>query len=171
MKTATGASNRSGLAMRPGRIHGFTLIELMIVVAVLAVLGTLAAPSFRGLLAEQRLAAATSSLNSLLWLARSEAIKRNVPVNLSIASNTAWQVYRCTDGSDTCTGASRQLISNVEGEFGAIELPSRDFKFNNQGRLTIGVGPLELVNDIDDVKRCITVNSSGKTLSIKGACP
>lgn len=170
MKTAIGASKRGGPTARHGRERGFTLVELMIVVAVVAILGTLAAPSFRALLAEQRLAAATSSINSLLWLARSEAIKRNVPVNLTIAANATWQVYRCDDGSDTCAAADRELISTVEGEFGSVVLPTRDFKFNNQGRLTAGVGALELANSSGDFKRCITVNTSGKTLSNKGAC-
>lgn len=171
MKTATGANKAPGTGPRPGRSRGVTLIELMVVVVVLAVLGTLAAPSFRGLLAEQRLSAATSSINSLLWLARSESIKRNVPINLSVAAGSPWQVYRCADGSDTCTAANRQVISNAEREFDSLALPARDFKFNNQGRLTAGVGALELSTDSGDRKRCITVNTSGKSTSSKGACP
>lgn len=56
---------------------GFTLVELMVVVAVLAVLQTLAAPAFSGLVSSMRLSTAANSLFSSLLLARSEAIKRN----------------------------------------------------------------------------------------------
>jgi type IV fimbrial biogenesis protein FimT len=56
---------------------GFTLIELMVVVAVVAILATLAAPAMSGLVNSMRLTAAVNTLFSSLLLARSEAIKRN----------------------------------------------------------------------------------------------
>lgn len=56
---------------------GFTLIELMVVVAVAALLQSLAAPAFTGMVNSMRLTAAVNSLFSSLLLARSEAIKRN----------------------------------------------------------------------------------------------
>ena len=56
---------------------GFTLIELMVVVAIAALLQSLAAPSFRGFVNSMRLTAAVNSLFTSLLLARSEAIKRN----------------------------------------------------------------------------------------------
>lgn len=56
---------------------GFTLIELMVVVAIVAVLQTLAAPAFSGMVSSMRLSTAINSLFSSLLLARSEAIKRN----------------------------------------------------------------------------------------------
>lgn len=56
---------------------GFTLIELMVVVTLVAVLQSLAVPALSGLLNSMRLTAAVNSLFSSLLLARSEAIKRN----------------------------------------------------------------------------------------------
>jgi type IV fimbrial biogenesis protein FimT len=61
---------------------GFTLVELMIVVAVVAILLSLAAPAFSGMVSSVRLSSASNSLFSSLLLARSEAIKRNSRVVL-----------------------------------------------------------------------------------------
>lgn len=56
---------------------GFTLVELLLVVAVIALLQALTAPVFASLVNSVRLSSATNSLFSSLILARSEAIKRN----------------------------------------------------------------------------------------------
>ena len=61
---------------------GFTLIELMLVVAVLAVIVALATPSLETLLHSNRLRIQSSQLMTALNLARSEAISRNSPVSL-----------------------------------------------------------------------------------------
>ena len=56
---------------------GLTLIELMVVVAFMAILATLAAPAMSAMVNSMRLTAAVNTLFSSLLLARSEAIKRN----------------------------------------------------------------------------------------------
>ena len=68
------------------RPRGFTLIELMLVVAVLMVVITLATPSLQTLLHSNRLRTQTSRLMTALNLARSEAISRNSPVSLCPSS-------------------------------------------------------------------------------------
>ena len=64
------------------RNHGFTLIELMVVIAVVAVILTLAAPSFYGFILKQRLRSITAQLVTDLQFARSEAAARNTPVRV-----------------------------------------------------------------------------------------
>lgn len=70
---------------------GFTLVELMITVVIVAVILTIAVPGFLGLIERNRLQAAANNVYSSLVLARSEALKRNRPVVIckSNAAGTA----------------------------------------------------------------------------------
>ncbi len=65
------------------RIRGFTAIELMVTVGILAVLAALAAPSFTPIIERWRVRDATESLTSALYYARSEAIKRGGDIILA----------------------------------------------------------------------------------------
>ncbi|MRT01054.1 prepilin-type N-terminal cleavage/methylation domain-containing protein [Ralstonia pickettii] len=67
--------------------RAFTLIELLAVVAILAILLAVAIPSFAPMLNSNRLFAIQTEVISSLALARSEAAKRGVPV--SMVSSTA----------------------------------------------------------------------------------
>lgn len=56
--------------------RGFTAVELMVVIAIMAVLAALAAPSFKPLIEKWRVNDAREAMSSALFLVRSEAIKR-----------------------------------------------------------------------------------------------
>ena len=56
--------------------RGFTLLEVMVVVAIIAVLAALAGPSFTPIIERWRVRSAAEDLTSTFYLARSEAIKR-----------------------------------------------------------------------------------------------
>src|SRR5690625_1849031 len=77
------------------RSAGFSLVELMITIAVLAVIIAISAPSFTGVFNNNRLTARANELVASLQSARSEALRRNAPV----------VVCRSTDGA-TCEGAA-----------------------------------------------------------------
>ena len=57
--------------------RGFSLLEVVLSLAVVGVLGVLAAPSFQGFINEHRLASAMGALAADLKFARIEAIRRN----------------------------------------------------------------------------------------------
>ena len=80
--------------------RGFTVLELMITLAVAAILGALAAPGMLDFIRSNRLSTAARQLDADMLLARREAIKRNARVivcakgsiagKCATASTTAW---------------------------------------------------------------------------------
>lgn len=76
------------------RARGFTLLELLVTVAILGLLLGIGTPIVASIGDGMRLAAITSTFLSQLHLARSEAIKRNAPVSLCKSRDGA----RCAPG-------------------------------------------------------------------------
>ena len=65
---------------------GFTLVETMIVIAVAGILMAIALPNFTTWIASERVRGAANDLYAGLMMARSEAMKRNVQVDVSRTS-------------------------------------------------------------------------------------
>lgn len=80
------ASSQGGPRVGSGQ-RGFTIVELMVVVAVMAVLAVIAIPSFNSVALSSKLNAIANNFVASAQLARSEAIKRNMPVTLCASSN------------------------------------------------------------------------------------
>ncbi len=72
------------------RISGFTLIEMMVTLAVLAILVTVAIPNYQAFVLNSRMTAQANDFLASLQLARSEAIKRNASVTMS-AKGDGWE--------------------------------------------------------------------------------
>lgn len=80
--------------------RGFTLVELMIVIAILSILITVGIPSFSNFLSDNRMSSFTNDLVADLNLARSEAIKRNLPVSICASSDQT----SCSNATEWATG-------------------------------------------------------------------
>lgn len=78
------------------RAGGFTIIELLVVVMVMAILVTLGAPSFADFMRSTRLTSSMSDLHSDLLLARSESIRRNSRVLLCARSSATSSICATT---------------------------------------------------------------------------
>ncbi len=86
----------------PLKQHGFTLIELMVTVSILAVIAMIAAPSFTPLIERWRVRGAAEALQSTIYYARSEAIKRGGGVTINATDNTDWaNGWAVKSGNDT----------------------------------------------------------------------
>ena len=103
------------------RSRGVTLVEVVVTLAILAVLACGAAPSFHGLIERQRLAGLAAQLASDVQFARSESVLRNEPLRLSFYS-AAWGgcyvVHSGTRNQCSCNAAS----SNANCIAGAVPI-------------------------------------------------
>jgi type IV fimbrial biogenesis protein FimT len=168
--------------------HGFTAIELMIVVAIVAVLAALAGPSFRDLMDGFRVRAATEEITNSIYLARSEAIKRGglVSVRKNCATGTVqqwecgWIVFTdanndgILNGTDTVLQTFPNLPNvNVNHLFnGAFYKVDRWGQINGLGAASFSVTPQPLgVASRHATALCIS--SGGRIKATKGAttCP
>lgn len=104
------------------RQRGFSLIELMVTVAVLAIVVAIGLPSFQGSLRSNRVATASNELAASVSLARSEALRS--PGGAAICGTTdgatcsadwdrGWMVWTDTDGNGS-PGLNDRILRHVE---------------------------------------------------------
>lgn len=93
---------------------GFTLVELMITVVVIAILLTIGIPAFQSTLDKRRLIGAAEQLYADLQYARSEAVKRNTRVSVSFTGTGAnWCYGMATTVACDCTAANSCQLDNI----------------------------------------------------------
>ncbi|GAB4361712.1 MAG: GspH/FimT family pseudopilin [Gammaproteobacteria bacterium] len=132
-------------------------MELMITVAVLAILAALAAPSFRETIQNNRLATQLNDFVSSLQIARSEAVKRGQAVSLCKSADGA----TCTNGGNWAQGWL--VFTDVDGD-GVLDAADGDTILNVGAALTGNntlVGDLNVANAIRFDSRGFAPNTSG----------
>lgn len=133
--------------------RGFTLVELMVTIAVLAIILAIAVPGFSDLLRANRAQTQVNLLLNSFNLARSEAIKRGAAVRVSALSGLNWHLgwrvwvdsngnntfndsellraFPALSGGDTLTSAEGQVIFSADGRLTGVGAGnSNDFAYN-----------------------------------------
>ena len=146
--------------MRAARNDGFTLIELMLVVGLIAVLAAATAPSIAGGMRRLTLTSASQQVASTIRTARYQAVGRNTTVRVRFDYPDDGQ-YQILDASDADVISSAKLL--LEGA--AFSAVSGDIEIDPQGRVTAlsGSMPATIVLAGPDADtRTISVARSGR---------
>jgi type IV fimbrial biogenesis protein FimT len=156
------------LPRMPRLARGFTLIELMVVVSMLALLSALAGPGLRQLVDGQRVKSAAFDLTTDLLLARSETLKRNRIVVFAPRGGDWRQGWTATANGIELVNRS-PLSANLN--FGNAPV---SISFNAFGRVDVPANAVRVNLAATDAsnrtQRCIELDLSGRASSRVGSC-
>lgn len=99
---------------------GFTLVELVITLAVVAIIVTVAVPSFASFIRSQRATTQANDLLVSLTFARSEALKRGTPIGVCSTNDATASPPSCAGDDDWSSGwlvFVDDASSGTDGEF------------------------------------------------------
>ncbi len=112
---------------------GFTLIEVLVVVALIAIVLAVAVPSFKSMILTQRLKSVHSQLVTDLQFARAEAAARNQPVYWRFGQSsgviTCYTIYTTPAPGFTCNcllGVGSACPMSTQREIRSVQLPDPD---------------------------------------------
>ena len=149
---------------------GFTLIETMVVVAMLGIVAAIVAPSFTGFIGTMNAKTAAFDLINDLTMARSEAIKRNANATVTpVGGNwsNGWQV--------TAGGVQLRERGALASSLSVTGAPTAGITFRPNGRLadeaTDANVKWTVTSSISGVTdRCVIVTPTGSARSKTGGC-
>ena len=154
---------------------GFTLVEVMIAVAILMILLAAAAPDFRKTLQNQRLTASTNDFLAAILLTRSEAIARGTRMDMVPAAGddwaSGWVIFEDVN-SNQARDASETLVFShgplAPGVTVSTTLPgAAHLTYNGMGRsrgrgTSQGMRSGSFLISLDGVERKIVINMLGR---------
>ena len=154
------------------RSKGFTLPEALAVVLIVAAIAMIAAPSLSRSLANQRVRAAATDFVSALLLARSEAIKRGVQVQVAPLVGNDWK-----SGWRVVAIDSGEQVEKTEslGSFVDVALAPDFIAYERSGRVAaLANTRVEFRDNAGSStgvpRRCVTIDPAGMPRLTQTSC-
>lgn len=162
---------------------GFTLMELIITVAIAAIVLAIGVPSFQGIMRNNRAATQANEIIGALNLARSEAVKRGRRVSLCPSSNgtgcsgtdwsSGWIVFVDTSAADASV-----TVGQVLRVWGALAgdptfTGPASIRYRPTGGIISASSQEQLSYTLDTVQQAVCVSLVGRTRVVKESttCP
>jgi len=150
------------------RRNGFTMVEMVVTVAILAIMAAVALPSYTKLIANNRADSETADLYQALNYTRLEAINRGLSVRITPAITGSWtgvlniSLSTATTPLRVIPGMSSQAVLGLSPTATYIE-------FNNLGGLTYPASSLTLTYTQGTTTRSLGVCLNGRVV-LSGTC-
>ena len=168
------------------REGGFTLIELMVTIGILAIVLSVGVPSYRGIVMDNRMATQANLFATSIKLARSNAVKFQRNATVCSSTNFDATVPTCAASNDWSTGwivwvdkdrdsapDANEIISVAGPVHQASELKGSvsQFAYDGRGFALTAAGNLTLCDSRSgEMGRVIKVNATGRTNVSRQGC-
>jgi type IV fimbrial biogenesis protein FimT len=155
------------------RSYGFTLVELIVSIAIVAILASLAAPGLREWVIGSRVKKAAADLHFGLLVARSEAINRGVQVTIRPKDNADWKNGWVIEFPLAGTPTTLRSGDSFPQDLNSVVTPL-SVVFNSDGRTATSALFVFQRSDKSVATRCVGVRAGAmpfnKPDSGKGDC-
>ncbi len=160
---------------------GFTLLELLVVVALIGIISSIAFPTFIGFINRQKLTAQANDMIASLNLARSTSIKRRQAITIRSKGaqwSNGWRIF-VDDNDNGIRNAGEQVLKNYPAYSGGVSITGNNFSsfitYHPHGRAN-NLGNFEFCPPAGvDSSRKIVIAGSGRMRTEKGSyaanCP
>jgi len=139
--------------------QGFTLVELMVTVAVVIILSIIAIPSWTALIRDNSMSVAVNQVQSIYQLTRSEALKRNEEVTLTSSNNRlTWTLTNQVSGADSTI----KTISLATDQVSIVPSAGNDSEVSLTVQKTGFAENEQLEFTWEDEYRCLSIYNSGQ---------
>ncbi|MFD1217984.1 GspH/FimT family pseudopilin [Microbulbifer celer] len=125
------------------RQNGFTLVELMVVIAVLGIILAIGVPSFRAMIQDYRIVTTTDEISSVLQFARAEAVRLGGGVGVKAVGDdvaNGLRVFEDANANGSYDAGEEVRVFNIENanltlasDVGGIDTADLEFIFNARG--------------------------------------
>ncbi len=152
---------------------GYSLIELVVTVAIVGILVGVGLPSLTDFIKNDRLSTQINLLVGHMALARSEAVKRHVPVIICSSNNQAtcgggwddgWIVFADLDSSGSFTAGEEilRVQQQLEGENTLVSGTDNIIVYDARGFTPDDAGTFTLCDSDGDKGRSISISNTGR---------
>lgn len=146
------------------RLAGFTVTEMLVVVAIMGILAAIATPFMGEMIRRQRIKTAAFDVFASLAFARSEAIRRNTSVTITPTGGnwaSGWQIL----------DSNNNMLRQQSGWDTLTAVGPASIVFASSGRAT-ALARISLSSTGVDASsyRCVKLDLSGRAVSTEGAC-
>jgi type IV fimbrial biogenesis protein FimT len=134
------------------RVAGFSMVEALVAITIVAILFAVALPSFQSMLQGIQVKTAAEALNNGMQLAKAEAVRRNTNVTFTLGTGTAWTVGCAipiadsnADGVDECPATIQSRPNEVNSQNVAVAVTpagATTVTFSGLGRAVTTANPI-----------------------------